>query len=241
MEEISQSAFEQGIADIKAEFKTMLIRRKELVEKLGLLCESFVKRKNVICEEIKNILADEIREHLITERLINLYCKPEWKNEEMNRNRQSSDERISSKRRSENTTTSEIITAVRNGNYIAESVREEIEIPKGTALINEWELESLRKTQTQMAREIDNIKKKYGKAEMDLLAQRELISSLRKAIDEKDAEVKQQKVEVKEFRQTVLTDFVPILNDVIKTAHHEVCPSKCGTWRKANKLKVRKF
>ncbi|MDQ6863524.1 MAG: hypothetical protein M3044_06845 [Thermoproteota archaeon] len=67
------------IAEIKKEFKHFLIKRKELIIKLGTAYEKVVANTESICEEIKNVLRDEIAQKLISSRDIERYCLDKWK------------------------------------------------------------------------------------------------------------------------------------------------------------------
>ena len=48
------------IKEVKRDFQSMLIKRKELVLKLGNAFEGAVSNPESICEEIKNIMRNEI-------------------------------------------------------------------------------------------------------------------------------------------------------------------------------------
>jgi hypothetical protein len=67
------------IAEVKQEFKSFLTKRKELIVKLGTAYEKVVAKPDSICEEIKNVLRDEITRKLISTRDIERYCLDIWK------------------------------------------------------------------------------------------------------------------------------------------------------------------
>jgi hypothetical protein len=67
------------IREVKGEFKHFLIKRKELIIKLGTSYEKVVANPESICEEIKNVLRDEIAQKLISSRDIERYCPDKWK------------------------------------------------------------------------------------------------------------------------------------------------------------------
>lgn len=67
------------IAEVKKEFKLFLTKRKELIVKLGTAYEKVVANSESICEEIKNVLGDEIAQKLISTRDIERYCPEKWK------------------------------------------------------------------------------------------------------------------------------------------------------------------
>jgi hypothetical protein len=67
------------IQEVKSEFKAMLIKRRQLVKKLGYAFEKEVVNPESICEEIKNCLKEEIAEKIISSRAIEQYCLDKWK------------------------------------------------------------------------------------------------------------------------------------------------------------------
>src|SRR5215213_307952 len=73
------SSLDEIIQQVKQEFKSFLIKRKELVLKLGDAFEKVVANPESICEEIKNVLQDEIAEKVISSRNIEMYCLSKWK------------------------------------------------------------------------------------------------------------------------------------------------------------------
>lgn len=76
---LSKDELDDTIQSVKAHFKGFLISREKLVKILGYAYEKFLSRKEDICEEIKNTLAEEIACHLISNRDIERYCFDEWK------------------------------------------------------------------------------------------------------------------------------------------------------------------
>jgi hypothetical protein len=75
----NNSNLDEIIQEVKQEFKCFLIKRRELILKLGDAFEKVVANPEGICEEIKNVLRDEIAEKLISSRNIELYCHSKWK------------------------------------------------------------------------------------------------------------------------------------------------------------------
>jgi hypothetical protein len=73
------SSLDEIIQQVKQEFKSFLIKRRELVLKLGNAFEKVVANPESICEEIKNVLQDEIAEKVISARNIEMYCPSKWK------------------------------------------------------------------------------------------------------------------------------------------------------------------
>jgi len=68
------------ITEIKEEFKNILIKREQLVLKLGKALENMgPQEKENICAEIKGTLREEIAQGLISRRDIERYCPDEWK------------------------------------------------------------------------------------------------------------------------------------------------------------------
>jgi hypothetical protein len=75
----SNHELEIVIRDIKLEFRKLISKRKQLIQKLGNAFEKVVSNKESICKEIKNTLKGEIAEGIISARLIEFYCPTEWK------------------------------------------------------------------------------------------------------------------------------------------------------------------
>lgn len=75
----SNHELEIVIRDIKLEFRKLISKRKQLIQKLGNAFEKVVSDRESICEEIKNTLKEEIAEGIISARLIECYCPTEWK------------------------------------------------------------------------------------------------------------------------------------------------------------------
>lgn len=73
------SDLEEVIRQVKEELKTIFFKRKDLILKLGKAFKNIVSEYESICEEIKNVLRDEIRDGHISERDIERYCPEEWK------------------------------------------------------------------------------------------------------------------------------------------------------------------
>jgi hypothetical protein len=67
------------IEEVCSELRNILLKRRELIEKLGFAFEKVVANKESICEEIKNCLKEEIASDIISSRTIEQSCRPEWK------------------------------------------------------------------------------------------------------------------------------------------------------------------
>ncbi|MGB7638166.1 MAG: hypothetical protein WBL88_11410 [Nitrososphaeraceae archaeon] len=78
------------IKEVKRDFQSMLAKRKELVLKLGNAFEAAVSDPESICEEIKNIMRDEIAAKLISARNIEIYCPDKWKRKTRPKNEKTS-------------------------------------------------------------------------------------------------------------------------------------------------------
>jgi hypothetical protein len=85
VEGLTMSNFSNGsnldeiIQEVKQEFKSFLVKRKELILKLGNAFEKLVPKPESICEEIKTVLHEEIAEHIISSRDIERYSPDKWK------------------------------------------------------------------------------------------------------------------------------------------------------------------
>ena len=73
------STLDEVIQQVKQEFKSFLIKRRELILKLGNAFEKLVPKPESICEEIKIVLREEIAEHIISSRDIERYSPEKWK------------------------------------------------------------------------------------------------------------------------------------------------------------------
>jgi hypothetical protein len=67
------------INEVRIELRSILIKRRELIEKLGFAFEKVVSNKENISEEIKNCLKEEIALGIISTRTIEQHCRSEWK------------------------------------------------------------------------------------------------------------------------------------------------------------------
>jgi hypothetical protein len=67
------------INEVRSEFRSILIKRRELIERLGFAFEKVVTNKDSICEEIKTCLKEEIASDIISPRTIEQHCRSEWK------------------------------------------------------------------------------------------------------------------------------------------------------------------
>ena len=68
------------IEEVKQEFRNLLIKRKDLITRLGNAFESvYASTPESVCEEIKNCLREEIADRIISARDIERYCPDKWK------------------------------------------------------------------------------------------------------------------------------------------------------------------
>ena len=67
------------IEEVRRELRSMLIKRRKLIQKLGYAFEKVVANPESICEEIKTSLRDEIVDKTISSRDIERYCLDKWK------------------------------------------------------------------------------------------------------------------------------------------------------------------
>lgn len=75
----TKSDLDTIIEQVKQEFKNLLIKRRELITRLGNAFESVVSNSESVCEEIKNSLQEEIADKIISARDIERYCPDKWK------------------------------------------------------------------------------------------------------------------------------------------------------------------
>lgn len=78
---------EELVIQVKKEIKTLGVKRRDLILMLGKkLYESGKIRAESICEEIKNILSEEILNKEISRRDIERYCPSNWKRGQKKKN-----------------------------------------------------------------------------------------------------------------------------------------------------------
>jgi hypothetical protein len=107
----NSSSIDEVIQQVKRQFKSFLVKRRELVLKLGNAFEKVVANPESICEEIKNTLQDEIAEKVISSRNSEMYCLSKWKRKTKPKNEKIS---FSNKQRKEK----EPIAIDNNGNPV---------------------------------------------------------------------------------------------------------------------------
>jgi uncharacterized protein Yka (UPF0111/DUF47 family) len=76
---IEASELDRTIDEVRHELKSMLMKKRKLIEKLGFAFEKVVANAESVCEEIKNCLKEEIEKGLISTRTIEQSCLSEWK------------------------------------------------------------------------------------------------------------------------------------------------------------------
>ncbi|MFY9799028.1 MAG: hypothetical protein WAJ93_25340, partial [Candidatus Nitrosopolaris sp.] len=75
----NRSELEAVIVQVKQELRSLFVTSGEQIKELGNAMKKVVKKEESICEEIKIALKEEIAEGLISTRIIELHCPPEWK------------------------------------------------------------------------------------------------------------------------------------------------------------------
>jgi glucose-6-phosphate-specific signal transduction histidine kinase len=86
----SSSELDSVISYVKDEFKNILAKRKELIQKLGEAYEKVVSNPESICEEIKTALHEEIAQKIVSARIIEKYCHDKWKRKTRPKNEKTS-------------------------------------------------------------------------------------------------------------------------------------------------------
>ncbi|SRR6266487_1243875 len=75
------SDFDLVIQDIKQDFRrTLLLKREDVITRLGNAFEKIVSNPESICDEIKNSLKEETIDKIISVRFIERHCPDKWKN-----------------------------------------------------------------------------------------------------------------------------------------------------------------
>ena len=75
----NETSLDSIIEEVRTELKSMLMKKRKLIEKLGFAFEKVVANAESVCEEIKNCLKEEIEKGLISTRTIEQSCLSEWK------------------------------------------------------------------------------------------------------------------------------------------------------------------
>ncbi|MGC2682278.1 MAG: hypothetical protein WA323_10445 [Candidatus Nitrosopolaris sp.] len=75
----TKSDLDTTLEEVKKEFRNLVIKRRELITRLGSAFESVVSNPESVCEEIKNSLQEEIADRIISARDIERYCPDKWK------------------------------------------------------------------------------------------------------------------------------------------------------------------
>lgn len=75
----SNQELDTVIREVRNELRVILLKRKKLIEKLGLAFEKVVPKPESVCEEIKNCLKEEIAMGIVSARTIEQSCLSEWK------------------------------------------------------------------------------------------------------------------------------------------------------------------
>ncbi|MGC2572770.1 MAG: hypothetical protein WA364_14760 [Candidatus Nitrosopolaris sp.] len=82
-DEKNRSDLDTTIKEVKQEFRShhqqLLVKRKELITRLGKAFEAVISNPEDVCEEIKNCLKEEIVQRIISRRDIERYCPDRWK------------------------------------------------------------------------------------------------------------------------------------------------------------------
>lgn len=79
VQDYGNAELDEVIRLVKEEFRNIFAKRKDLIIKLGEAFEHRVSNIDDVCEEIKNVLREEIAEGVISYRDIERYCRDEWK------------------------------------------------------------------------------------------------------------------------------------------------------------------
>jgi hypothetical protein len=79
IDEKNRSALYTTIKEVKEEFGKLLVKRNELIKRLGNAFESVVSNPGIICRKIKNSLQEEIKDKIISARDIERHCPDKWK------------------------------------------------------------------------------------------------------------------------------------------------------------------
>jgi hypothetical protein len=177
------------IKEVKLKLKSIFMKRRDLIIKLGNEFEKLVPKPESICEEIKIVLREEIAEHIISSRDIERYSPEKWKK----KTKPQKNDNLSFLTKTEEQEKEEYMTIAidTQGSPIDESIST---INKGHAYIKEniSDLES----QGKLANTQNNATSMYTcpNCEKQLLIENQAIQ------DEKDAIIKQLEDEIQQYR-----------------------------------------
>jgi hypothetical protein len=89
-DENKRSVLDTTIKEVRQEFRShhqqLLVKRKELITRLGKAFEAVVSNPKSICKQIKNSLREEITDKIISARDIERYCPNKWKKNTKSKN-----------------------------------------------------------------------------------------------------------------------------------------------------------
>jgi hypothetical protein len=199
----NDSNLDEIIQQVKQEFKRFLVKRRELILSLGNAFERVVADPESICEEIKNVLRDEISEKVISSRNIEMYCPSKWKRKTKPKNESSS---FSTNAEREN----KLIAIDAQGNQIrSDDVVDinNIDYAFASSRDNNYEYHDQTKSETTYKKAIDdnsNIQQEYHKL---LLENQKLKEELKRADDrffentQKDSKLNDLEAEQKQLYQ----------------------------------------
>jgi hypothetical protein len=86
-DENNRSVLDTTIKEVKKGFRKLLIKRKELIIRLGNAFERvYTSNPESVCEEIKNCLHEEIAQRIISARDVERYCPDKWKKKTKSKN-----------------------------------------------------------------------------------------------------------------------------------------------------------
>jgi hypothetical protein len=199
----NDSNLDEIIQQVKQEFKSFLVKRRELILKLGNAFERVVADPESICEEIKNVLQDEISEKVISSRNIEMYCHSKWKRKTKPKNEISS---FSSNTEREN----KLIAIDTQGNQIRSDDAVDInniDYAFASSRDNNYEYHHQTKPETTYKKAIDDNSNVQQECHKLLLENQKLKEELKRADDrffentQKDSKINVLEAEQKQLHQ----------------------------------------
>jgi DNA repair exonuclease SbcCD ATPase subunit len=188
-ESSNNSELDIVIKEVKLRLKSIFMKRRELIIKLGNEFEKVVQKPESICEEIKIVLHEEITEHIISSRDIERYSLEKWKK----KTKPQKNDKLSFLTKTEEQEKEEHMTIAidTQGSPIDESIST---MNKGHAYIKEniCDLEPHGK--------LANIQNNATAMHTCPNCKKQLLIENQKIQDEKDAKIKQLEDEVQQYR-----------------------------------------
>ena len=106
------------LGEVKQELRKIFAKRKDLIIRLGNEFQKLVSDQESICEEIKNVLYEEIVKGVISTRDIERYCPDEWKKKTKPRSKAKNDNLSFSEKQESQQTIPQLLVGINGSSTI---------------------------------------------------------------------------------------------------------------------------